>query len=57
VTISPSYSVTTIRSFNADGVLVGSLSQETSYAYDLLTGALTTTTTTETNTLLSAINY
>jgi hypothetical protein len=57
VTISPSYSVTTTRSFNADGVTVCSLSQETSYAYDLLTGALTTTTTMETNTLLSAINY
>ena len=56
-TISPSYAVTTTRSFNADGVTVCSLSQETSYAYDLLTGALTTTTTMETNTLLSAINY
>jgi hypothetical protein len=57
VTISPSYSVTTTQSFNADGVTVCSLSQETSYAYDLLTGALTSTTTTDTSTLLSAINY
>jgi hypothetical protein len=56
-TISPSYSVTTTRSFNADGVSVCSLSQETSYAYALLTGALTSTTTTVTNTLLNAINY
>jgi hypothetical protein len=57
VTISPSYSVTKTRSFNADGVTVCSLSQETSYDYDLLTGALTSTTTTETNTLLNEINY
>jgi len=57
VTVSPSYSVTTTRSFNADGVTVCSLSQETSYAYALLTGALTSTTTTQTTTLLSAINY
>lgn len=32
-------------------------SQETSYAYDLLTGELTSTTTTQTQTLLNAINY
>jgi hypothetical protein len=56
-TINPSYSVTATQSFNADGVTVCSLSQETSYAYDLLTGALTSTTTTDTSTLLSAINY
>jgi hypothetical protein len=57
VTISPSYSVTTTRAFNADGVTVCSVSQETSYAYDLLTGALTSTTTTQTAAFLSAINY
>jgi hypothetical protein len=56
-TISPSYSVTTTRAFNADGVTVCSLSQETSYAYDLLTGELVSTTTTQTQTLLNAINY
>jgi hypothetical protein len=56
-TISPSYSVTTTRSFNADGVTVCSLSQETTRAYDLETGALTSTTTTQTQTLLNAINY
>jgi hypothetical protein len=56
-TISPSYSVTMTRSFNADGVMVCTLSQETSYAYDLLTGELTSTTTTDTTTLLNAINY
>jgi hypothetical protein len=56
-TISPSYSVTTTRSFNADGVTVCSLAQETSYSYDLLTGELTSTTTTQTQTLLNAINY
>jgi hypothetical protein len=56
-TISPSYSVTTTRAFNADGVTVCSLSQETSYSYDLLTGELVSTTTTQTQTLLNAINY
>jgi hypothetical protein len=56
-TISPSYSVTTTRAFNAAGVTVCSLVQETSYAYDLLTGELTSTTTTQTQTLLNAINY
>lgn len=56
-TVSPTYSVTTTRSFNADGVVVCSLSQQTSYAYDLLTGDLTSTTTTQTQTLLNAINY
>jgi hypothetical protein len=56
-TISPSYSVTTTQSFNADGVTVCSLSKEISSSYDLETGALVSTTTTETTTLLSAINY
>jgi hypothetical protein len=55
--LSASYSVTTTRSFNADGVTVCSLSQESSYAYDLLTGELTSTTTTQAQTLLNAINY
>jgi hypothetical protein len=57
VTISPSYSVTKTQAFNADGVTVCSLSQETSYAYNLLTGALISTTTTTTSTLLNSINY
>jgi hypothetical protein len=56
-TISPSYSVTKTRSFNANGVVVCSLSEETSYAYDLTTGELVSTTTTQTQSLLNAINY
>lgn len=56
-TVIASYSVTTTRSFNANGVTVCSLSQQTSYAYDLLTGTLTSTTSTQTQTLLNAINY
>jgi hypothetical protein len=56
-TVSPSYSVTTTRAFVSDGVTVCSLSQQTSYAYDLLTGGLTSTTTTQTQTLLNTINY
>jgi hypothetical protein len=56
-TINATYSVTTTQAFNADGVTVCSLTLETSYDYDLLTGALTSSTTTQTNTLLNAINY
>lgn len=56
-TMSPSYSVTKTRAFNADGVTVCSLAQETSSSYDLLTGELVSTTTTQTNTLLNSINY
>jgi hypothetical protein len=56
-TIGASYSTTTTRSFNANGVVVCSLALETSYAYDLLTGELVSTTTTQTQTLLNAINY
>jgi hypothetical protein len=56
-TISASYAVTQTRSFNSNGVTVCTLSQETSYAYSLLTGELASTTTTQTNTLLNAINY
>lgn len=56
-TVVGTYSVTQTRSFNADGVTVCALSQETSYVYSQLTGALVSTTTTLTNTLLNAINY
>lgn len=56
-TINASFSMTTTQSFNADGVTVCSLSQATSYAYDLLTGELTSTTTTTTTTTLNSINY
>ena len=56
-TISPSYSVTNTRAFNADGVTICSLSTQTTSSYTLLTGALVSTTTTTTATVLSAINY
>ena len=56
-TISPSYSTTTTRAFNADGVLICSVSEQITYSYDLLTGALVSTTTTQTQTILNAINY
>ena len=56
-TINASYSVTKTQSFNADGVTVCSLSQATAYAYELLTGTLSSTTTTTTTTVLNAINY
>jgi hypothetical protein len=56
-TISPTYAVTTTRTFNADGVTVCTLSQETSSSYDLLTGELVSTTTTQTQSVLNAINY
>jgi len=51
------YSLTQTRAFNADGVTVCTLSQQTSDVYSTLTGALVSTTTTQTNTLLNAINY
>lgn len=56
-TIAATYSVTSIRSFNADGVVVCTLTQETSYAYDLVSGNLVSTTTTDTQVTLNAINY
>jgi hypothetical protein len=56
--MGPSYSTTTTRSFNAgDGANVCQLSTETETSYDLNTGALVSTTTTVTTTLLSMINY
>ena len=56
--MGPSYSETTTRNFSAgDGASVCQLSTETATSYDLDTGALVSTTTTVTTTLLSAINY
>lgn len=56
-TINASYSVTNTSAFNTDGVTVCTLSQQTAYAYDLTTGAVTSTTTTQTQSWLNAINY
>lgn len=56
-TIDASYSATTARNFSAgNGALVCQMSTELSASYDLLTGALISTTTTATTALLSAIN-
>jgi hypothetical protein len=57
-TVAASYSSTTTRNFNAgNGALVCQLSTEVSSSYDLLTGALISTTTTTTATSLASINY
>ena len=55
-TINASLSVTSTRSFNSNGVAVCTLTQQTSSNYSLLTGALSSTTTTQTATLLQASN-
>lgn len=54
-TISASLSVTTTRSFNSNGVSVCTLAQQTTSNYTLLTGALASTTTTQTTTLLKSM--
>ncbi len=54
-TISASLTVSTSRSFNANGVSVCTLTQQTAYNYSLLTGALASTTTTQTTTLLKSM--
>jgi hypothetical protein len=57
-TIAASYSATTTRNFSAgDGATICQLSTGTTSSYDLLTGALISTTTTTTATSLSEINY
>ena len=57
-TVAASYSATTTRNFSAgDGATICQLSTETTLSYDLLTGALVSTTTTTTSMSLSAINY
>lgn len=56
-TVNAVYSVTTTQGFNSNGVSVCSLTQETSSSYDVLTGALFSTTTTQTTTILAALNY
>ena len=55
-TINASLSVTSTRSFNSNGVAVCTLTQQNSSNYSLLTGALSSTTTTQTATLLQASN-
>jgi hypothetical protein len=56
-TIGATYSTTTTRAFNdANAVSVCQLSSEVSSSFDLLTGALVSTTTTATTTLLSTIS-
>jgi hypothetical protein len=56
--LGPSYTETTTRNFNAgNGASVCQLSTEIATSYDLYTGALVSTTTTVTTTLLSMINY
>ena len=56
-TIGATYSTTTTRAFNdANAVSVCQLSSEVSSSFDLLTGALVSTTTTTTATLLSTIS-
>lgn len=52
---SGNYSLTTTRSFNANGVAVCTLVQETAYAHSLLTGILDSTTTTQTTTVLTSL--
>lgn len=55
-TVNASYAVTTTQSFNSNGVSVCTLNQETSTSYSLQTGAVFATTTTQTTTILNAIN-
>jgi hypothetical protein len=56
-TIGATYSTTTTRAFNdANAVSVCQLSSEVSSSFDVLTGALVSTTTTTTATLLSTIS-
>jgi len=57
-TLGAAYTVTTTRSFNSgDAVPVCQLSTDVLSSYALQTGALVSTTTTTSTTLLSAINY
>jgi len=50
-----SATVSTTRSFNSNNVAVCSLVQTTGYTYNVYTGALSTTTTTQSTTMLAAI--
>lgn len=52
--ISSSFSTTTTRAFVANGTTVCSLAETTANSYALLTGALVSTTTTQTTTVLTA---
>ncbi len=55
-TVNASYAVTNTRVFNANGVAVCNLTQQTTYNYSLLTGALFSTASTQTVTQLTALN-
>ena len=55
-TVNSSYAVTNTKAYNANGVAVCSLTQVTNYSYNLLTGALYSTATTQTVTQLIALN-
>ncbi len=54
-TINATYTVSSSRSFNANGVAVCTLTQQTATNYALLTGAVVSTTTTQTTTLLKSM--
>jgi hypothetical protein len=54
-TITTGYSQTATRSFTSNGVAVCTLTQQTTYNYNLLTGALTSTSITQTNTILTSL--
>ena len=54
-TISATLTVSSSRSFNANGVAVCTLKQQTASNYTLTTGALASTTTTQTATLLKSM--
>lgn len=54
-TINASLTVTTTRGFNSNGVAVCALTQQTTTSYNLTTGALVSTTTMQTNAILTAI--
>jgi hypothetical protein len=50
------YLVSTTQAFNANGVVVCSLLNQTNTSYDVYTGGVVSTTTTQTTTLLTAVN-
>lgn len=55
-TLGANYSVTTTQTINSNGVAVCTLTNETSTSYSLKTGAVYSTTTTQTTAILTAIN-
>jgi hypothetical protein len=53
--VTGTYLVSSTQAFNANGVVVCSLQTQTSTSYDVYTGAVNSTTTTQTTTLLTAV--